>query len=518
MKVLYATHDLLASSLPIKLKSEGSEVIVFEEADLKTLEGLVTKMPFDQLKTEIAKLDKEKDLIIFEDCDFGDIPVKLRDKGYNVIGGSEKTDKMEKDRQLGGKIAELAGLKVPQMHKIASLKEGIQFVKDKPQRYALKQQGKIDDIKGLNHLSKLDDGKDLINQMEWLDKRWVKGLKQDFILQEFVDGHEVAMGAYFNGKEFMKDKDGDEICELNFEHKALAVGDRGQATGEMFTLIKFCKAKDCKLFQETLEKIKPILLKLNYRGCIDINSIIKDGEVYFLEFTNRFGSPATSGHLPLMKGKWSDFLYAMARGEQIDFEIDSRWLIVAMLVTAPFPSGNDDKIRTLIEAKYEKTPPKNDDERKELLDVRLVDSLDQIILFKEQPTKEEMKMINLDYVYKDGELKVSNSAGYAVTVNGLGETPKEAGEKVEKLLKKFILPKSFWRNDWTSHYDKSKKDLIKWGYLQDDSTVEEQLKAKEEQEAKNKQTKDIEEKVKSDYDKKLSDIKSAVKGIIYADK
>jgi len=316
----------------------------------------------------------------------------------------------------------------------------------------------------------------------------------------------------------------------------------------MFTLIKFCKAKDCKLFQETLEKIKPILLKLNYRGCIDINSIIKDGEVYFLEFTNRFGSPATSGHLPLMKGKWSDFLYAMARGEQIDFEIDSRWLIVAMLVTVPFPSGNDDKIRTLIEAKYEKTPPKNDDERKELLDVRLVDSLDQIILFKEQPTKEEMKMINLDYVYKDGELKVSNSAGYAVTVNGLGETPKEAGEKVEKLLKKFILPKSFWRNDWTSHYDKSKKDLIKWGYLppepkevEDTVDLEDLVKKIQEitsrkvndkvkitEEQKKKDLEEMTKSIKDEYDKKilndkremaeeLKKIKESVRSIIYED-
>ena len=142
------------------------------------------------------------------------------------------------------------------------------------------------------------------------------------------------------------------------------------------------------------------------------------------------------------------------------------------------------------------------------------------VLFKEELTKEDWKNLHFDAVKFDGkDILVANSDGFILTACGLGETVDEAGDKVEKLLKKICVPKGFWRNDFhDTNYHHAKKDLIKWGYLQYDSTVEEQLKAKEEQEAKNKQTKDIEEKVKSDYDKKLSDIKSAVKGIIYADK
>ena len=441
-------------------------------------------------------------MIVFEDCGFGDVPVMLREKGYNVIGGSSDTAKMESNRKIGGKIAEIVGIKVPKMHRVKSLKEGIQFIKDNPGRYCLKQEGEIlDSIKGLNSISKLSDGKDLIDQMEWLDNMWVSGLRQDFILQDFVEGYEVAMGAYWNGKEFMKDKDGDEICEWNMEHKKLAVGDRGTATGELFTLIRFCKAKNDKLFQETLEKLKPALLTLNYKGCVDINTIISNGEVHFLEFTNRFGSPATSGHLPLMKGKWGDFLYACSRGEQIGFEYNPDWLIVSMLVTNPFPAGNDEKIKKIIETKYEKNPPKNDDDKKELLEARLTDSLNLIVQFKDKLTDEENKMINLDYVYKDGEvLKVSNSLGYSITVNGIGKTPEEAGKNVEKLLDKVILNKGFFRNDWTSHYDKSKDDLTKWGYL----LTPEQVKIKEE--ADKKQKSEI----------KRKEIRSKLKQIVYA--
>ena len=107
--ILYITTDLLAASLPIRLKEEGNNVIVFEEADMKTLQGLVEKQPYSKIKDYVSKLDKEKDLIVFEDCDNGDRPLELRKLGYNVVGGTSQTDKMEKNRILGGKVAEMAG-------------------------------------------------------------------------------------------------------------------------------------------------------------------------------------------------------------------------------------------------------------------------------------------------------------------------------------------------------------------------------------------------------------------------
>ena len=63
--ILYVTKDLLCSALPIKLKAEGENVIVFEKENLKTLEGFVEKQPFSKLKDYILKLDKEKDLIVY---------------------------------------------------------------------------------------------------------------------------------------------------------------------------------------------------------------------------------------------------------------------------------------------------------------------------------------------------------------------------------------------------------------------------------------------------------------------
>jgi phosphoribosylamine-glycine ligase len=292
------------------------------------------------------------------------------------------------------------------------------------------------------------------------------------------------------------------------EHKALMAGDMGISTGETFTLMKYMKAKDCKLFQETLGKLTDILKKIDFVGDADANCIIDEKGAHFLEFTMRFGSPATSSQIAIHKTKWGEFLKACADKKDISFEYDPRWCIVAWLFTPPFPhSVGNLKVNE---------NPKNKDEMKDLLEHRLSNTEDLVVDFKEKLTPEELNNVHLEYVYyKDGQIRLANSSGYVFTITGQGDTPKEAGEATAKLLKKILVPKGFYRNDFTSHYDRSKKDLIKWGYLQDDSTIEEQLAEKAKQEEKDKQIADITSKVKEDFDKKLADVKKAVKGIIY---
>ncbi len=122
----------------------------------------------------------------------------------------------------------------------------------------------------------------------------------------------------------------------------------------------------------------------------------------------------------------------------------------------------------------------------------------------------------MEYVYLEGDkIKVSNSAGYVLTVTGQGDTVKEAGDNTEKLLKKLVIPKGFWRNDFGAHYFEGKKELIKLGYLEDDTTQEEALKQKEESDKQSKLRSEMEKGIKEDYEKKLDGIKKAVKKIIY---
>ena len=532
MKIQFISHDTLDPDLVLRLKKEGSDVTLFEEEPTKTLQGSIKKLPFKE------RMEGPNDLMVYDDVNFGNEPSEMRSKGRSVIGGSEKSDAMELDRMKGIKIAQLAGIQVPKTEQFNKIDDIISFLKKNPSRWVMKQEGDLDGIKGLNFISKVDDSRDLIEYLIWLKEKWVDGLKQTFVLQEFIEGHEVAAGAYWNGTEFMKDKDGDEVCEENWEHKALMAGDMGVATGETFTLMRYRKAKDSKLFMQTLNKMRDVLKKIDFRGNVDINCIICETGVYFLEWTMRFGSPATSAHIAIHKTKWSEFLKACADGKQIPFEFDPRWTIVAWIFTPPFPHASGDlKVNE---------NPKNKDEMKELLEHRISNVEGLVVDFKERLTKEDMNNVHLEYTYlEDGKIKLSNSLGYVFTITGLGDTVEEAAKNTEKLLKKMLVPKGFWRNDFTSHYDKSKEDLIEWGYMEkdseqeDNSDIEELLqKIKEitekrvktkENSSEQKMKKEIEElkksfeleysektnKTKKEMAEELKKIKDAVKEIIY---
>lgn len=464
--VLYVAHDFSAPDLALRIKNEGHRVLLANENEIDFLEGTIERVPFKD-RMNIAK---DADLAIYDDTGFGDEPMKLRDEGVSVVGGSKQADDSEMDRIKGALIAEQAGIQTPKMYEIGSFDEAKKFLEKNKGRWVLKQCGDLDDVKALNYAAKRDDSEDLREHIDWLESIWVEGLPQTFILQEFVEGHEFAAGAYWNGYEFMKDEDGDEVVEENFEHKALMPGDLGTSTGEMFTLMRYRKANESKLFRETLDKMRPWLKQSGFRGDFDINCKVNEKGVWFLEWTPRMGVPATSGQIAIHLSAWYDFLKACADGKQTKFRWDKRWTVVAWLYTSPFPSSTPSKLRKLIEEKYQKSPPSDEQGKKELLEARMADSRNIVIGFKEPLTGEELKNVHFDAVkYKDGKLCVANDGGWVLTVTGKGESPHEAGEATEKLLRKFVVPKGFWRNDFTSHYDKACGDLTEWGYLEGNS-------------------------------------------------
>ena len=109
---------------------------------------------------------------------------------------------------------------------------------------------------------------------------------RQFQLQRRVTGVEVAVGAFFNGKEFIYP------INVNFEHKKLFPGNIGPSTGEMGTAMFWSGPN--KLFNSTLKKMEAKLASEGYVGYIDLNCIVNGNGIYPLEFTARFGYPTIS--------------------------------------------------------------------------------------------------------------------------------------------------------------------------------------------------------------------------------
>ena len=492
-KVLITTDEWLAPALALKIQNEGINIFLAEKRNSNILKGTIKRIPY----ADRLEFSKECDLVIYEDkSNHGEVQ-ELRKQGISVLGGSKLSDKLELDRMWGNKIAKQCGIKVPEMLPFTDFKEMATFIKERKGKWVLKQCGKIDEIKGLSFVAKMDNSEDLLDFLPLLEKNWVEGIKPDFVLQEKVEGHEFAIGSFFNGKEFMKDGEGQELCEENFEHKALFPGGLGESTGEQYTIQKMVRAKDSKLFMETLDKCRELLKAIDYRGDFDINCIINEKGAYFLEFTPRMGVPSTIGMIEIHKSSWYELLKCMADGTQPkDFKYDARWNIVSWAYCKPFPAVNFHQLAG------EFDNPQGLEEIKQTISFRMSDSEGILINFKKDFTKEDWSHIHPDGIrFRNDRLEIANKDGYILTATAMDDTVEGAGKKLEDILKKIIVPRIFWRNDFDrSNYHKSKYDLEKWGYL----LTPEQLKEKITAEQNKKSLKEEEnKKVKNEEKRKV---------------
>src|ERR1700733_15021154 len=99
------------------------------------------------------------------------------------------------------------GFKQPESHNFTDIDEAIDFVKEnKDTRYILKQNG--DAPKHLNHMGKFKGNEDMIYHLEELKKGWNESQYGSFDcdLMEVVEGVEVAASAFFNGHDWLRDK------------------------------------------------------------------------------------------------------------------------------------------------------------------------------------------------------------------------------------------------------------------------------------------------------------------------
>ena len=496
-KVLVVTDELLAPSLYLTLKNEGCDVALAMKRPTNVLKGTLKRIDY-ATRMEYAK---DCDLIVYEDKSCKGEPTELRKQGLSVIGGDSKTDKLELDRVWANKLAKMSGLLVPEMVAFDDFAKMKEFILDRKGKWVLKQCGKIDEIKGLSFVSKMDNSEDLLDFLPILEKNWIPEVKKDFVLQEKIEGHEMAIGSFFNGTEFMKDKDGDELCEENFEHKALCSGNLGESTGEQYTVQRMVKAKYSKLFSQTLDKCREILKNTDFRGDFDVNTIINEKGAWFLEFTPRMGVPATSGMLEFHKSSWYDLLKAMADGKQPkDFKYDPRWCIISWIYTKPFPAVHI--------ANIDNENPQGLEEIHKTIEHRMSNSEGILVNFKKDFTTQDWKHVHPDGLrFKDGRLQVADGDGYVATVSEQGETVEEAGEKVDTILHKIVVPKAFWRNDFhKTNYHTAKQDLIKWGYLEMDAVDKQAIEDKKKEDdnkVKEEKRKEVRAKLKKIvYDKK----------------
>jgi phosphoribosylamine--glycine ligase len=426
LKFLFVSYSALISDIAWQIAKEGHDCQYYIDSarDRDIADGFVPKCADWKAQVDWA------DVIVFDDTlGHGVLAQELRARGKKVIGGTAYTDRLEDDRSFGQDELRKADVNILPYREFTDFDSAIAYVKANPDRYVIKPSGEAGNVKRRLFVGDEDDGEDVVRVLQAYKKSFPDEIKV-FQLQKRVTGVEVAVGAFFNGREFVYP------INVNFEHKKLFPGNIGPSTGEMGTTMFWSGPN--KLFNSTLRKMESVLAREGYVGYVDLNCIVNGNGIYPLEFTSRFGYPTISIQQEGMSTPIGEFFHELAAGTTNKFKVRSGFQLGVRIVVSPFPFDDDATFNSV--------------------------SKNAAILFKkgipEEVHIEDVKQVN-------GQWYVAGTSGVVLIVCGLGQTMRQAQAQAYSRIKNIMIPDMYYRDDigerWFEDHDK----LHTWGYLRE---------------------------------------------------
>lgn len=420
---VYSTYGELCD-VAIALKNEGKDVVLYvPDSDYKKIgDGIVNKA--ENWHEYLGK----GYVWIIDGCENAELQEWLRKHGENVCGTNKEMADMENDRQKGQEWFRELGFNQPDSKNFTDFDDAIDFIKENSGiKYILKQNG--DAPKSLNHKTKFDSGIDMIYHLEQLKKSWNEEKGEiDFDLMEMVDGMEIAASAFFNGHDWLRNKEGKVVGFTNGEEKKVLDGGLGSTCGETGTTFLGVDETN-ELFADIMLRkgIAEKLKKENYRGVFDLNGCLTEDKGFVcFEATSRPGVPATSYEfIAGLKSPTSELIEAMAKGLDTPIDIQTGWGMVMVVYAPPFPLDEDvpDTATSMGQKLW--------------------------ILKDKEPikdfTKEQKDRIHLENFRKndDGDYVVATKSGYLLTVTGIGDSIEGVRDDIIEFIKDNIFITDF---------------------------------------------------------------------------
>ena len=430
MKILFISKEAFGADLAWRLQQEGNTVKFY--IDSKPFQACYDGILLQKIsnwKKELAWVKKDG-LIIFDSSGFGKIQDKLRKEGYQVVGGSEIGDLLENNRNFGQRIFSQVGMETAFSRTFNNIDSAIDFIKRHPSCWVIKQNGQLK--KSLNYVGRMENGQDVISMLEFYKKNLPKN-QINFDLQKRVQGVEIGVGRYFNGKNWVGP------IEFNIEHKSLFAGGLGPKTDEMGTVMWYDDDETNPIYQATVARMKGYLEKIGFIGDFEINCIASAEHIYPLEATTRFGDPALQMQTQIHLSPWGDFLLALAQGKDYDLRWRRGEGLVVLVATPPFPYDIKDK--------------KQDSDGVEIL-------IDEELLTKK---RKNLHFQEVRYSQEKNRLFIVGRGGYVMHMSAFHEDLATAREELYQDLKKIYIPKMFYRQDIGEKFiSQDRKRLEKW--------------------------------------------------------
>lgn len=395
------------------LAARGHEVKVFvaQKASRDVYGGMLDFTADWQAELGWLREAGDEGMALFESASWGGTQDALRREGFQVIGGSALGDRLEAEREFGQQAVREFGLRTAATHGFTDYAAAIDFLHRKGGRHVLKFNG-ADSPRTRNYIGEMDDAADMLALLRMYQSHHTTEAPPDFVLMQHVQGVEVGVGAYFNGKNFLA-----PAC-IDFEHKRFFPGELGELTGEMGTIVSYRSAK--KLFDASLGKVAPLLREGGYCGYINLNMIANDAGLWPLEFTSRFGYPGFAICEALHEEGWDRIFRRMLCRDSLEIATKSGFAAGIVLTVPPFPYTHG----------YEEL------------------SKGEPICFHPGMTVAQRSALHFAEVARLGNhLVTSGSCGYVGVATGIGASVAAASEQAYRLARQVVVPNLRYRTD-----------------------------------------------------------------------
>lgn len=373
---------------------------------------------------------RRADIVVFDDTlGHGALAEALRRRGKAVLGGSAWTDRLEDDRAFGQEELRKAGSPTTESWQFAYIPEAIRFLSDHKGRFVIKPGGPAQDDKKLVFVGEHPESQDVIRTLRAYQIDEEKGYIQGIHVQRRIEGVEVGVGGFFDGRDFVRP------LPLIFESKRLYAGDSGILTGGMGVCVRW--GDPTPIFEETIGRMRDRLAAENYRGFIDLTCMINPDGIFPLEFTARFGYPTLGVLLAgFEQNTIASFFAGLARDQAPALQIRQPYHVGTRVLTPSYPFHDRKAFRIFSEN----------------LGIDLPAGGGIHI--------EDVKRVN-------GEWQVAGSSGVILTAVGSGRTPQTARREGTRILEglKARNRNAGFRPDIGESWPDALDRLRDWGYL-----------------------------------------------------
>ena len=273
MKILVVCPAADGLDMAIKFDQAGHDVRVWFPKRFDCLgDGMVRKVPDWKPYMKWAEL-----IVITYNSAYVDDFEPYFKKGLPIFGCNRAGLKLEADRGFCMDLMETAGCDIVPFETFTSIDKGMEHVLKTNKAYACKPL--TDDDRGMSYVA--EDPADMYYKLGEFKAQ--KCLKKGFILQEKIDGIEMAVGGWIGPQGFLK------AVNENWEEKRLMNDGLGINTGEQGTILHYTTKS--ALADAVLFPLEDYLVSIGYVGYFDINCMVSKGHPYPLEATARFGWP-----------------------------------------------------------------------------------------------------------------------------------------------------------------------------------------------------------------------------------